>query len=676
MSGPLCVELFAGTFGWSAGWLALGGSAVGFDIERHPWHGPIPDNGALALQDVKTLHGSQFRNADLILASPPCFVADTLILTARGLVPIPEVLAGDLVLTHRKRWRRVLRTGSTIAPTVVARGYGGSLQGTAEHPIYARRNEGGFSVWDKKQKAPVNVSKKLGGPGWIPLANVGGCHWASPASFDPLPVPELPNSLADVPEFWWIVGRWVGDGWVRLRGGTGSGDEVIICCGHSEADDLEAHLAAFAPRRGQRAQTGELHWRRVHDRTVTKFHAASNSFARWLVTHFGRGAAGKSWPAWALGMGEGNRRAMLEGYASADGHEGRDGTQRVIRTATASKRLAIGTRLLAASLGASSNLHFTKRPATCRIEGRTVRQRDTWTASWTPDSGSNRLVERENGFLWGKVREVKPAQESARVWNLEVDEDNSYVADGIVVHNCQEFSYMAMPWTRAKQIAKALRGEGEFPDGYTGSRTVADLTALFDACFRIQREASEAAGRHIPMVVENVKGAQPWVGRARWSFGSYYLWGDVPALMPSVAAAVDGVKFNPDGTTHPPGSWFAVADSKERGARKNTGGSWFNVGSPGQKVVNQNPVHQGAKTAGHVNRRDGHSHTRHLTNQAESDAVKVPGYTGAAWFDEVGRSGSKSAIRKAASAHIARIPYRLSEHIAQCYWPRSTEDAA
>src|SRR3990167_3943925 len=64
---------------------------------------------------------------------------------------------------------------------------------------------------------------------------------------------------------------------------------------------------------------------------------------------------------------------------------------------------------------------------------------------------------------------------------------------------CQEFSYMAMPWTRAKQIGRALRGEGEFPAKYRGSRTVAELTALFDTCFRIQREASEAAGHHIPL---------------------------------------------------------------------------------------------------------------------------------------------------------------------------------
>jgi hypothetical protein len=71
---------------------------------------------------------------------------------------------------------------------------------------------------------------------------------------------------------------------------------------------------------------------------------------------------------------------------------------------------------------------------------------------------------------------------------------------------CTEYSYMAMPWSRAKQIARALRGEDEFPEPYRGSRTIADLNALFDACFRLQREASAAAGRHIPMIVENVRG--------------------------------------------------------------------------------------------------------------------------------------------------------------------------
>src|SRR5580698_9710294 len=91
---------------------------------------------------------------------------------------------------------------------------------------------------------------------------------------------------------------------------------------------------------------------------------------------------------------------------------------------------------------------------------------------------------------------------------------------------CQEYSYMAMPWKLAKAKAAVIRADK------TGNAHK-KLTALFDACFRIQREASEAAGHHIPLVVENVRGAIPWVGRSRWNFGSYHLWGDVPALMPT-----------------------------------------------------------------------------------------------------------------------------------------------
>lgn len=90
---------------------------------------------------------------------------------------------------------------------------------------------------------------------------------------------------------------------------------------------------------------------------------------------------------------------------------------------------------------------------------------------------------------------------------------------------CQEYSWMAMPWSLAKAHAAKIRADE------TGAE-LERLNRLFNACFRIQREACEAAGRHIPMVVENVRGAQEWVGRARWNMGSFYLWGDVPGLMP------------------------------------------------------------------------------------------------------------------------------------------------
>ena len=67
---------------------------------------------------------------------------------------------------------------------------------------------------------------------------------------------------------------------------------------------------------------------------------------------------------------------------------------------------------------------------------------------------------------------------------------------------------MAMPWKLAKAKAAAISR------GYHRVRSLADYHPLIRCMFPYSgKSASIAAHRHIPMVVENVKGAQPWVGR-------------------------------------------------------------------------------------------------------------------------------------------------------------------
>lgn len=219
---------------------------------------------------------------------------------------------------------------------------------------------------------------------------------------------------------------------------------------------------------------------------------------------------------------------------------------------------------------------------------------------------------------------------------------------------CQEYSYMAMPWSRAKAKAVAIRADE------TGQE-LARLTRLFDACFRIQREACEAAGRHIPLIVENVKGAQPWVGRARWNYGSFYLWGDIPALMPPTfkATKVPGFRFDGSGAS---GGGDHVA-----------GGSWFNIAHNTTSGKGQNP--DGRKISmppGGDSFEIGFQQMAKLRMQGS--CIKQ----GGDWFAEARKGGkggtsasfgSKSPQRKMASAMIAKIPLPLSQYIAATYRP-------
>lgn len=230
-------------------------------------------------------------------------------------------------------------------------------------------------------------------------------------------------------------------------------------------------------------------------------------------------------------------------------------------------------------------------------------------------------------------------------------------ADAIVASPpCQEFSRMAMPFSLGKRIATALRGQGEFPDKYKGSRTLAELTALFDACFRIQREASIAARRHIPLVVENVKGAQPWVGRAAWHYGSFYLWGDVPALMPSSLHRVmkAGVAHRSNGETN----FHSSARRANGESVKGSGQDWSRFAKTGEVSPHWNLAAAGVKNP-----------ANHDVNRQREDNF--------GWSKEspLRDCNSKSPRRKAASALIAKIPLELSSHIARCFKPRGANAA-
>ncbi len=201
---------------------------------------------------------------------------------------------------------------------------------------------------------------------------------------------------------------------------------------------------------------------------------------------------------------------------------------------------------------------------------------------------------------------------------------------------CQEYSYMAMPWSRAKAKAAAIRADE------TGAELVR-LNRLFDACFRIQSEACAAAGRHVPMVVENVRGAQPWVGKAQGKHGSFYLWGDVPDL-PKTAKGVKVPGFRFDGN----------------------GGSFQTASVEGVKVATMGA---GWHPPGHP---------RHVKGLAFNTHAEQAIKQGGDWFAEARKGdvggtsasfGSKFPARKQASAMIAKIPFPLSAHIARHFKP-------
>lgn len=229
---------------------------------------------------------------------------------------------------------------------------------------------------------------------------------------------------------------------------------------------------------------------------------------------------------------------------------------------------------------------------------------------------------------------------------------------------CQEFSYMAMPWSKAKEKMRKIQAD---------PAEQKSLTDLFNQCFRIQREVSATAGHYVPMVVENVRGAQRWVGKARWNFGSFYLWGDVPALMPIPMRGKNktccppiplGKMFHETGRSISAITTGHIEGRKGEG-NKTVGMNWSDRSKTGQdftRIAGQQAV-QGTKLPGNNSPRlrkdrDVQRLADKGVKKRDDDGYDLPGRT-FGW--KAPRTQSKSNRRKQASAEIAKIPASLAQ---------------
>ncbi len=384
------------------------------------------------LGDMTKIHETkQFQNAniDLLVGGTPCFALGTPIVTSRGIIPIEDVVVGDMVLTHKLRWKPVLAIGSKEAETVMLGGHGnGGIETTPEHPFYSKiKNQ----IWNNsKRMYERNLSQDAE---WIEAKDMVGRFWGIPTSGELLPIPPitLSGNETHLPimnqSFYWVVGAWLGDGWTRI---SERRSYVLICADKNNHKSIAQHLDGC-----------NLKYSISEERTTIKYQIASSALAKWLVANFNKGAKNKTLASWVLfGLSEESKKSLFDGYCFADGYKiyNNKQDQNGFGATTISQCLATGIRLLAASLGYSVGENYCKpKRRVTTIEGRRVNEQPFYQIRFHSHS---RSAVQENGILWQKTKTYKQTNAIRTVSNIEVADDNSYVAGGIIVHNCQSFS--------------------------------------------------------------------------------------------------------------------------------------------------------------------------------------------------------------------------------------------
>ena len=393
---------------------------------------------------------------DVFDGSPPCFPAGTDVWTARGKVPIEGVEIGDLVLTHRGRYRRVVGRTKRIAGGLrrLVIKYGREdIVCTEGHPLYVRRRAGPRV---RSYSAPEWAAAKEIRPGDVVLEphvaevpdlvvpdvvtrqriNVEGQSGSDRSEMRLL---SRPCSLDwKSSEFAWVLGFYVAEGHRRGReptfvDGGPYRREVVFSVADKEAAPLSVRLSGMG-----------LH-ACVQRHSQGSSRVSVSDLDLWsLVGVVGEGAGGKRIPAAFHAQPEEWQKAFLDGYFEGDGCLKRNGKAGVVRKATTvSRDLAEGVaRMVARAFGVVASIDVLYPAGVGSIQGRSVMVREAYSVGYSlPGSRKPRPGFVDEAGAWLPVVSNEEEDRAAEdVYNLEVEEDESYVAGGLAVHNCQGFS--------------------------------------------------------------------------------------------------------------------------------------------------------------------------------------------------------------------------------------------
>jgi hypothetical protein len=376
-----------------------------------------------------------------------CLAAGSLVLTRDGYTPIEEVKVGDQVLTHAGRWRRVLaKTFNGTRPVVQVRAQGvPALRLTPDHRLWARTARPPGRSHQRRIPDP---------PDWMPAADTVGAYLHLPLP----PVEASPISERD----WWIVGRWLGDGHIG-----GDGRSYFICCAHDELPELLAGL-------GDRA--GFIDKRRTA--YVVRLNISANDPIKTILHSCGTTQPTRKVPAAGLALCQDKAEMLLAGFLAADGwYHAED---RTWRASSVSRALLLSMAMVAQrARGSVASVYAGRPPRKCVIEGRTVQAKQEWTmiigsgrglrkSSWTDPAGG-----------WKKVRRIAET-DPAEVWDLTVEGDHSFIAEGCAVSNCPVNlpGWLADSGASGVRIDAVCHSPGQLEDKYgrAGLNTIWNTT--------------------------------------------------------------------------------------------------------------------------------------------------------------------------------------------------------
>jgi len=406
-------------------------------------------------------------------AAGPCFVKGTKVLTHNGYKNIEEINNNDAVYTHNGNFNPVVEN--------MIRNYNGELYKirpkyspynivcTPEHPFYARKFivKNRFKI-DGVEKRNVVFSDD---PKFIKAKDlIKGQYFLGMKIEEKEIIPEfLLNGVIrklDNPNFWWMMGLFVGDGWlVYEKNGNYERNRIHFVIANTQ-------IGEYLPKL-QSVITNLLH---KSDNNGCKIYYSTNHEIANILKLFGKYAKNKIIPNFVHEAPKHLINEFLKGYVAADGCKRTLCLNESTRLTTISYNLAFGVQRLYYKLGFIGSLQFSKRQGTTKEfpNGKICNVNDAYLFEIYENKRRADYSFIEDGYAWITIKNIEIENVvNTKVYNLAVVNDNSYIVNNICVHNCYGYQWRNFGASYNCFTGKSLGAEHPF-DGVDQLQQIID----------------------------------------------------------------------------------------------------------------------------------------------------------------------------------------------------------
>jgi len=384
-----------------------------------------------------------------------CFHPNQIILTESGPKKISEIKAGKKVLTHLGRYRPVtevfIRNTDKLFEINCHKLPKSTLQVTEEHPILSLEN--GETKWkavsqltkgslvavsfpmETKDVSELTITDFVAG---LTVNSNDECYYSyEGGKFNAFKheTKSVKNHAALDFDLMRLFGYYLAEGTISNQNCvrfTFSSDEIDLC---QDTIFLMENKFGISARIEHNSNENRK-W------VSLRFH--STILAQFFDSIFGTGFNKKIIPAWMLTLPAEKQKGLIIGIGRGDGTSLQNGIGWNTRIVMSNQNLVYGVWQMAMRAGLFCGLGkesmpklATTQPYRCIIGSDGNELISAISGNSVQAVQTTRIRSKQlNGITFTPIDEIKEVPYNGQVFNLEVEEDHSYVAEGVAVHNC------------------------------------------------------------------------------------------------------------------------------------------------------------------------------------------------------------------------------------------------